>query len=72
VRVLLVRPGFVTGRMTAGLSPAPLAVTPAVVGLAVAAALGGSDRVVWVPRSLAFLAVALRLIPRSLWRLIGR
>jgi decaprenylphospho-beta-D-erythro-pentofuranosid-2-ulose 2-reductase len=72
VRVLLVRPGFVTGRMTAGLSPAPLAVTPAAVGLAVAAALGGSDRVVWVPRSLAFLAVALRLIPRSLWRLIGR
>ena len=28
VRVLLVRPGFVTGRMTAGLPPAPLAATP--------------------------------------------
>jgi len=28
VRVLLVRPGFVTGRMTAGMVPAPLSSTP--------------------------------------------
>ena len=28
VRVLLVRPGFVTGRMTEGMKPAPLATTP--------------------------------------------
>ena len=28
VRVLLVRPGFVIGRMTAGMTPAPLATTP--------------------------------------------
>ena len=27
VRLLLVRPGFVTGRMTAGMTPAPLATT---------------------------------------------
>ena len=39
VHVLLVRPGFVTGRMTAGMPPAPLATTPAAVGAAVAAAL---------------------------------
>src|SRR5947209_9353461 len=39
VRVLLVRPGFVTGRMTAGMSAAPLSSTPAQVGAAVAAAL---------------------------------
>ena len=32
VRVLLVRPGFVTGRMTAGMTPAPLASTPEQVG----------------------------------------
>ena len=39
VRVVLVRPGFVTGRMTAGMSPAPLASTPEQVGAATAAAL---------------------------------
>ena len=32
VRVVLVRPGFVTGRMTAGMPPAPLATTPEAVG----------------------------------------
>ncbi|MBV9794467.1 MAG: SDR family NAD(P)-dependent oxidoreductase [Actinobacteria bacterium] len=73
VRVLLVRPGFVTGRMTAGMSPAPLATTPAAVGLAVAAALRRGDRgPVWVPRSLALLASALRLVPRPLWRQLRR
>jgi decaprenylphospho-beta-D-erythro-pentofuranosid-2-ulose 2-reductase len=72
VRVLLVRPGFVTGRMTAGMSPAPLATTPAAVGLAVGAALGGRRRTVWVPRRLALLATAMRLVPRPLWRRVNR
>lgn len=72
VRVLLVRPGFVTGRMTAGLSPAPLSTTPSQVGQAVAAALRGQGSVVWVPPALRLLAVALRLIPRPLWRRLRR
>jgi len=72
VRVLLVRPGFVAGRMTAGMAPAPLASTPADVGRAVAAALWRGDRTVWVPRSLALLAIVLRLIPRPLWRRLRR
>jgi decaprenylphospho-beta-D-erythro-pentofuranosid-2-ulose 2-reductase len=72
VRVLLVRPGFVTGRMTAGLRPAPLATTPAAVGRAVAAALDRGDQTVWVPRSLALVAGAMRLIPRPLWRRLRR
>jgi decaprenylphospho-beta-D-erythro-pentofuranosid-2-ulose 2-reductase len=72
VRVLLIRPGFVIGRMTAGMVPAPLATTPAAVGQAVATALAHGDRTVWVPRSLAFLGAALRLIPRPLWRRLRR
>jgi decaprenylphospho-beta-D-erythro-pentofuranosid-2-ulose 2-reductase len=83
VRVLLVRPGFVTGRMTRGMQPAPLATTPDAVGRATAAALGrgqGStaaalrrDRgAVWVPPSLAGLSFALRLVPRPIWRRISR
>ena len=72
VRVVLIRPGFVIGRMTAGMVPAPLATTPAAVGQAVATALARGDRTVWVPRSLVFLAAALRLIPRPLWRRLRR
>ena len=69
MRVLLVRPGFVTGRMTAGMAPAPLATTPAAVGAAVAAALAGRAGDVWVPRPLgAAAAVVLRMMPRPLWR----
>ena len=72
VRVLLVRPGFVTGRMTQGLAPAPLATTPAAVGRAVAAALAGRAAVVWVPSQLGVLAVVLRLVPRPIWRRLRR
>ena len=72
VRVLLVRPGFVTGRMTAGMPPAPLATTPEAVGKATAAALRRGQATVWVPPSLAGLALALRLVPRPLWRRISR
>jgi decaprenylphospho-beta-D-erythro-pentofuranosid-2-ulose 2-reductase len=76
VRVLLVRPGFVTGRMTAGMDPAPLATTPAAVGTAVAAALArgpaGDSETVWVPRTMAGLAAAMRLVPRPAWRRISR
>lgn len=72
VRVLLVRPGFVTGRMTAGLSPAPLSSTPEQVGAAVAAALAERSSMVWIPRSLAAAAVVLRLVPRPLWRKMRR
>lgn len=68
VRVLLVRPGFVTGRMTGGMRPAPLATTPEAVGAAVASALRGNKSVVWVPAPLVGLATVMRLIPRPLWR----
>jgi decaprenylphospho-beta-D-erythro-pentofuranosid-2-ulose 2-reductase len=78
VDVLLVRPGFVTGRMTEGMDPAPMATTPAEVGAAVAAALdpvtlrARRSGVVWVPAPLAALAVVMRLIPRPFWRRIKR
>jgi len=72
VRVLLVRPGFVIGRMTEGMDPAPLATTPAKVGAAVAAGLAGNATVLWVPPALGQLAVVLRLVPRPLWRRLRR
>ncbi len=72
VRVVLVRPGFVIGRMTAGMPAAPLATTPAAVGRATAAALRRGQDTVWVPPALAALADALKLVPRPLWRRISR
>src|SRR5215469_243299 len=72
VRLLLVRPGFVTGRMTEGMTPAPMATTPAAVGAAVAAALRGKKSTVWVPAPLAGLATAMRFVPRPVWRKIER
>jgi decaprenylphospho-beta-D-erythro-pentofuranosid-2-ulose 2-reductase len=78
VSVLLVRPGFVTGRMTEGMDPAPMATTPAGVGAAVAAALdpvtlrAKRSGVVWVPAPLVGLATAMRLIPRPIWRKLER
>jgi len=72
VRVMLVRPGFVTGRMTRDMPPAPLPTTPDQVGRAVAAGLAGRAAVVWVPRPLGVLAAALRLVPRPVWRRLRR
>lgn len=72
VRLLLVRPGFVIGRMTEGMSPAPLSSTPAQVADAVAGALAKGRTEIWVPRSLGVLVLALKLMPRAMWRRLPR
>ena len=72
VRLLLVRPGFVIGRMTEGMSPAPLSSTPTQVADAVAGALGKGRNEIWVPRSLGILVLALKLMPRAMWRRLPR
>jgi NAD(P)-dependent dehydrogenase (short-subunit alcohol dehydrogenase family) len=72
VRLLLVRPGFVIGRMTEGMSPAPLSSTPAQVAEAVADALDRDRDVVWVPGTLRPVFAVLRLLPRAVWRRMPR
>lgn len=72
VQVHLIRPGFVTSKMTTGLKPAPFSTTPEVVAAAVVAALSNSrSRTVHVPRVLGPLFAALRALPRPLWRMIA-
>jgi len=68
VRVLVVRPGFVRTRMTAGLQPAPLATTPEAVAKATADGLDGGAQIIWVPRALRFLMLILRHLPRPIFR----
>ena len=70
VRVLVVRPGFVTTRMTAGLPRAPLATTPEAVADATVRALGGRAHTIWVPGSLRFVFAVIRHLPRPVFRRI--
>lgn len=71
-RVLIVRPGFVIGRMTRGLVPAPMSSTPRQVALATVGALRDGRSSVWVPRALGPVFGVLRLLPRALWRRMPR
>ena len=72
VQVLLVRPGFVTGRMTAGMTPAPLATTPAAVGAAVAAGLARGGSTIWVPPPLPYWRPCSGRSPGPVWRRLPR
>jgi short-subunit dehydrogenase len=72
VRLLIVRPGFVVGRMTAGMDPAPLSSTPQQVGAAAARALRRGRRSVWVPWALRPLFTVLKALPQTLWRRMPR
>ncbi len=68
IRVLVVRPGFVNTKMTAGLTPAPFATTPEAVAEATVRALDGSAHTVWVPGRLRLIFLVLRHLPRALYR----
>ena len=68
VRVLVVRPGFVTTKMTAGLDPAPMSSTPEAVAEATAAALAGRAHTIWVPGRLRVVFAILRHLPRAVFR----
>jgi decaprenylphospho-beta-D-erythro-pentofuranosid-2-ulose 2-reductase len=68
VRVLVVRPGFVATRMTAGLRPAPMATTAEAVADATVRALGTRAHTIWVPGRLRFVFAVLRSLPRALFR----
>jgi decaprenylphospho-beta-D-erythro-pentofuranosid-2-ulose 2-reductase len=66
--VLVVRPGFVHSKMTAGAPPAPLATTPDAVAAATVDALRRGRRTVWVPGTLRPLFSVLRHVPGPIWR----
>jgi short-subunit dehydrogenase len=72
VRLLLVRPGFVVGRMTEGMSPAPFSRTPSQVAAATVRALSRGRRTVWVPPMLRPMFAVTRLLPQFIWRRMPR
>jgi short-subunit dehydrogenase len=72
VGLLIVRPGFVIGRMTQGMDPAPLSSTPAQVADATVRALERGRRAVWVPWALRPLFFGMKLLPQRAWRRLPR
>jgi short-subunit dehydrogenase len=72
VRLLLVRPGFVIGRMTEGMKPAPMSSTPDQVADATVNALRADRSTVWVPGALRPAYFVARLVPQAVWRRLPR
>ena len=67
-RVLIVRPGFVVSKMTAGRDPVPFSTTPEAVAEAVDAALRRGSEIIWVPSVLRLVMAILRHVPRIVFR----
>jgi decaprenylphospho-beta-D-erythro-pentofuranosid-2-ulose 2-reductase len=68
VHVMVVRPGFVETKMTAGLDPAPLSTTADAVAEAILDGLARGSHTVWVPSALRWVMAALRHLPRPVFR----
>jgi decaprenylphospho-beta-D-erythro-pentofuranosid-2-ulose 2-reductase len=68
VHVMVVRPGFVHSKMTAGLPETPLATTPETVATAIELGLRRRSETVWVPGALRVVMSALRHAPRAVFR----
>lgn len=67
-RVLVVRPGFVTTKMTEGMDPAPLSTTADAVAVAIVSGFGSRATTIWVPGQLRYVMSVLRHVPRAVFR----
>jgi decaprenylphospho-beta-D-erythro-pentofuranosid-2-ulose 2-reductase len=68
VHVMIVRPGFVVDKMTAGLEPAPMSTTPEKVAEVIVDGLRKGADIVWAPPPLRWVFAGLRHLPRALFR----
>ena len=68
VQVMVVRPGFVRTRMTAGLKVPPFALRPDQVASLIAAGLRAGRGTVWAPPVMQWVMLALRLLPGPVFR----
>ena len=68
VGVTIVRPGFVVGRMTEGMDPAPFSTTPEAVAEAVVKGIESGAEVVYAPPVLRWVFAVMRQLPRAVWR----
>jgi decaprenylphospho-beta-D-erythro-pentofuranosid-2-ulose 2-reductase len=68
VRVLVVRPGFVRTKMTAGRASVPLAASADDVAEAIVDGVAKGRELVWVPGALRAVMSGVRHVPRPLFR----
>jgi decaprenylphospho-beta-D-erythro-pentofuranosid-2-ulose 2-reductase len=72
IRVLVVRPGMVRTKMSAGLPEVPFTCDPDVVGKAVLKRLNRGPTLIWVPGILRIVMSILRHLPRFVFRRLSR
>jgi decaprenylphospho-beta-D-erythro-pentofuranosid-2-ulose 2-reductase len=72
VDVMVVRPGFVKTKMTAGLDPVPFSTTPEAVADEIVRGLARGSHTVWAPPLLRVVMSVLRHVPRPLFRRLPR
>lgn len=68
VHVMVIRPGFVKSKMTAGRPAQPLATTPEEVASATVDGLRSRAHTIWAPSVMRWVMRALRLLPRPVFR----
>jgi decaprenylphospho-beta-D-erythro-pentofuranosid-2-ulose 2-reductase len=68
VNVMVVRPGFVKTKMTAGLDPVPFSTTAEAVAEQIVRGLARGAHTVWAPPILRLVMSGLRHVPRPLFR----
>jgi decaprenylphospho-beta-D-erythro-pentofuranosid-2-ulose 2-reductase len=64
----VIRPGFVHTKMTAGMKPAPLSVTPEQVADVIVDAVAQGREQAWAPAPMRYVMSALRHVPRQIFR----
>jgi decaprenylphospho-beta-D-erythro-pentofuranosid-2-ulose 2-reductase len=68
VQVMVVRPGFVKTKMTAGRDPVPFSTTADAVAEAIVRGLARGSHTVWAPGALRGVMSVLRHVPRPIFR----
>jgi decaprenylphospho-beta-D-erythro-pentofuranosid-2-ulose 2-reductase len=71
IQVMVVRPGMVRTKMTAGLDDVPFTTTPEAVAEEIVKGLRRGAHTVWVPPVLRVVMAGLRHLPRPLFRRLG-
>jgi decaprenylphospho-beta-D-erythro-pentofuranosid-2-ulose 2-reductase len=66
--VLVVRPGFVATKMTAGMKKAPFSTDAESVAAITEKAIAGNRKVVWAPAPLQYMFLILKNLPLIVWR----
>ena len=72
VFITILRPGFVHTKMTAGLPPAPFAITQMSLAKIAVKGLKKRRKVIYAPRKLRMIMLILKLLPERIFRILDK